>query len=1005
MSKSRQLSRMHFVAAFYIVLCCTACVPALEDMRVAPGSPVSFSAVGPAGDSGTKTVYSGERFNVGTTQKYERVDWVVDDCIRVVSVKCPEGYADYKVTKVSGNSDEKSSAQISPAATSGHGLTWGDGTHDFYAIYPAPGATGAPAGLIYTGETPTTVTLPIPATQVFSSVETSGTLTKMLPDMNYAYMYAATRVNDPSANVNLAFKPLFTAFEITVGSDGADELDLYSFYMTATQNLSGTFTVTMNAEGGSWTLGSVTGGSNRINVDLGGSGNPTKVKNDKALTFTVFAVPQATLSGIVLHFETSKGPRTLELKYANGNPIEIHAGQKAVIEGLQIPGTVRVYTIEPIANLDFWGVGANSGSFKVRSYSTSIYSSTPRDEKWKIEYSTDYNEIYGTGTWSSTPASWMTVSGASYYDGREETLTTNVAAQSSPSFSKNGEIQEIHETILKATTAVSNYDLSMHTIHGEVRSLPVTANCYVVKAPGTYVFPLVYGNAIDGTKSDALSLTGVGKVINQEAYQPSQIPDDALNALTRFFNADNLPIDSPFIEIDLGISDVTKLDAIALWQDGTKYGETTPIPIITATPTVVEAPSTSPLKDKCHYISFTINQADIRQGNILIALRDISAGNTASTSKIIWSWQIWVTDEDLHPQEVEMQSGSVQMMPVNVGWCDIQGTVERHDYNDRKCYMRITQVGSDGATPLEGGASTIIPIIQHKGMGYTVYEAGTDIPGYGKAKAYLGSSPYYQFGRKDPFIGRDYTSNPNYPVNIKFSAADGYTITSNDYTVNYVSNLTNNNVNVDLDLGLAIKNPYIFYYSTYNNNHYWYGGNKINEAYVKNFDISSGFNNLWNAFSAGRGNDTRIRKTVYDPCPPDYCLPPRDAFTGFTIDGEAITHNHPDRINADTYDSLRDGYHFYRKRMTSTGEKDPSGGSIFFCRTGLRRHASLRDSYTDWGAYWTVERSKVNNNSNSDRAIHLVINHDKDVEPHYHKTPGGYLTDSWSIRPALEEAW
>ena len=981
---------------------CASCARVVEDLGAASGDPICFSAVIPGHDTSTKTVYSGDTYSVGTSV-FERVNWVADDRIRLASTSCPEGYADYKVSEASGYSDQNNSAQIIPVASSGHGLSWGEGEHNFYALYPAPGAA---ATLSYAGGN--SVTLPIPATQTFSSVDTSNPLlTKMLPDMNYAYMGAATTVSGPTSTVSLAFRPLFTAFEITVGSDGANELDLYSFYMTAAQNLSGTYAVTMTAgttpETWTWTLGTVTGGTNRIDVSLGGTENPTKVSQTKALTFTVFAVPQAVLSEVVLHFETSKGARTLELKHSDDSWVEFTAGQKAVIEGLTIPGTLRIYTIEPIANLDFYGVGANYSKFSVRSYSRSL-TNVQRDEKWKIEYSTDYDESSETGSWYNTPAgasaSWLDVSGASLFDGSEETLNVKITAQSDPWSSEHGEIKEIHETILKATSAVpNNYDLSMHTIHGDARSLPVTANCYVVKAPGTYIFPLVYGNAIDGTKSDALSLTGIGNVINQEAYQPGEtnIPSNAQYFLKRFFNANNQPITSPFIETDLSISDVTKLDAIALWQDGIPYGETTPIPIITATPTLVDGPATSPLSGKCHYISFTIDQARIRQGNIVIALRDVSAGNTASTAKIIWSWQIWVTDEDLHPQEVEMQSGSVQMMPVNVGWCDIQGTVERYDYNDRICHMRITQVGSDGITPLTGGASTIVKVIQHEGIGYTVYEAGTDIPGYGTAQAYLGSSPYYQFGRKDPFLGRDYTAGD--PINIKFSAADGYTIDSNEYTVNYVGDLIN--TSGDVDLGLSIRNPYIYYHShtggdgTY---HLWYGGLDIDSDLVIGFNNTHGFHNLWNAYSAGRGDDAKVRKTVYDPCPPDFCLPRRNAFTGFTNNGN--DQSNQNYVNG-VFDSVRDGYHFYKIRMPGTTTKDPSGGSLFFCRTGIRRNGSLRKDFPGWAAYWTAER----NAHNPDYAIHLVMNthNPPHVWPQYETN--GHLSDSWSIRPTLEEPW
>ena len=993
----------HIVLALsFVLLSLSACTPAQLDWQNLSGNTIRFSAIATDGPAQTKTVYSGQTYNIGTSATYERVNWAEGDTIRIASANSPERFADYAVSEVGSSSNQESSAQIDPAASDGHGLSWGEGAHDFYALYPSPGTRRADAGLVFEGGS--SVTLPIRATQTFSDTESSTALTRMLPDMNYAYMYAATRVSTPTSTVSMEFRPLFTAFQITVGSDGENELDLYSFYMTATQNLSGTYTVSMNAENGSWSLGAVTGGSNRIDVSLGGTEHPTKVSKDKALTFTVFAIPQATLSGIVLHFETSKGPRMLELKYANGNWIEVGAGQKAFIEGLKIPGAIRFYTIEPIADLDFWGVGANSGRFNVRSYSRSL-AGVQRDEKWKIEYSTDYNEGSQTGNWFDTPAlagaSWLGVSGASLFDGSEETLTAKLAAQSTTdaTHQEHGEIQDIRTAILKATPSVSGqYDLSMHTVHGDSRSLPVTANCYVVKAPGTYVFPIVYGNAIDGTKSDALQLDGVGKVINQEAYKPSDqnIPVTAQYFLKRFFNADNVPITSPFVIDDLrtsgSITDTTPLDAIALWQDGS-YTD----PILAGTPTIVEGPASSPLNGKCKFITFTIDQADIRQGNIVIALRDVSAGNDAGNARIIWSWMIWVTDEDLHAQEVEMQSGSVQLMPVNVGWSDIQGTVERYDYNDRVCYMRITQV-DDGGNPLTDGASSVFKALQHKGIGFTFYEAGESVPGYGTAKAYLGSSPYYQYGRKDPFIGRDYTSGTN-ARNIKFIAASGYTIDDGggegSYMVNYDNTLKHSSGNVDL--GLAIRTPYVFYHSE---THYysWYGGKDIDASLVQGLGSRPYFHNLWNAFTAGLGDDAKVRKTVYDPCPPDFCLPRLNSFSAFTIDGnETATVS---RING-TFDSARNGWQFYRKRMNGT-TKDPSGGSMFFCKTGLRREGSLNGTYRTWGAYWTAER-KVN--GTYDLAQHLVLRNTNSVEPFYFNTAGGYLADSWSIRPALEDAW
>lgn len=654
---TKSILRTTFVLFSFAVLF-TACVPALEGLFVSPGDPIRFSATSSDGEAGTRTSYSGFKGQVdGIT--VERINWEPNDPIRITAAQSPERFADYKVTDISTvDSDIHSSAQIIPASSDGRGLSWGTGSHDFYAIYPAPGFTGVSSALDYEGGS--TVNLPIPRDQTSSDVVTETTTGPesisrkiMRPNMKYAYMCAAKQVANPTGSVSLDFKPVFSAFEITVGSDGNDELDLYDFTMTATQLLSGTYQVNMNAGQETWALvaNSVTG-SNSIFVNLGGENHPTTLTASSTLTFTVFAIPQSPISGIELHFSTSKGPRTLKLKDSNDVWLQVTPGQKAVIYGLQIPGVLRYYTIDPIDNQVFWGVGASFSSFTVSSYSYSIYdpdAQTKYPERWKIMYSSDYNATTGTGSWHNTPngddedpedpegagISWLSAS-ASTVDGVEK-LTLNLEARTEPSSTEIGEIDVIHKAILAANPVATNYDLSMHTIHGDTRDLPVTANCYVVKAPGSYLFPIVYGNAIDGTKSDASTWAeGSPKVVNVEAYKPSSenIPANAQYFLKHFFNANNVPIETPFIEADLGITSTTPLDVISLWQDGTTE------PIMTGTPTIEAGPSSNPLYGKCRFIRFEIPQASIRQGNIVIALRDVSAGDTPALAKIIWSWMI-----------------------------------------------------------------------------------------------------------------------------------------------------------------------------------------------------------------------------------------------------------------------------------------------------------------------------------------------------------------------------
>ena len=68
--------------------------------------------------------------------------------------------------------------------------------------------------------------------------------------------------------------------------------------------------------------------------------------------------------------------------------------------------------------------------------------------------------------------------------------------------------------------------------------------------------------------------------------------------------------------------------------------------------------------------------------------------------------------------------------------------------------------------------------------------------------------------------------------------------------------------------------------------------------------------NLWNADNNTNGknfNDNPVTKTVYDPCPAGFTLPPSNAFTGFTTTGENVT-NTVDKYNGEwNSKAYRDG--------------------------------------------------------------------------------------------------
>ena len=303
----------------------------------APGEGIVFRASADY-DNGpeTKTAYSGYEYG-----GKERIDWVNGDRIRIASDKAltPEGarYSDYEVTGV--RTGTGSSASISYATVKnvkGAGLRWGSGTHKFYAVYPAPAA-------------------------VNSSIEQSGNVVTMtLPQsqsqgaqMEYAYMYAAVQTA-AEATVNLAFKPMFTAFQFTVRSETDASMTITSFSLSTGQNkaMAGTCRATITADSNSasstaafsnFTAYNASTGNNTITVDMGSG---ITVTPQTYATITVFALPQ-DYSQLTASFTTSAGEtKSLKLQTADGTWVNFSAGHKYNINGLGLPGEWTLDHIE-----------------------------------------------------------------------------------------------------------------------------------------------------------------------------------------------------------------------------------------------------------------------------------------------------------------------------------------------------------------------------------------------------------------------------------------------------------------------------------------------------------------------------------------------------------------------------------------------------------------------------------------------------------------------------------
>ena len=214
-----------------------------------------------------------------------------------------------------------------------------------------------------------------------------------------------------------------------------------------------------------------------------------------------------------------------------------------------------------------------------------------------------------------------------------------------------------------------------------------------------------------------------------------------------------------------------------------------------------------------------------------------------------------------------------EVAPVNLGWV---GSFTKNTYSANSCIVKMTPTGG-GGTP----------------QTFTVTLPATEeyVP-----TAY-GYCPYYQWGRKDPelpSIGNSNTAHTAYDVS-------GNTITALTHSSSAVA------------ISTTIQNPTIHYYNSSN-----YGPYITNQY------------NLWDAYesqvtSSGNYSGYTV-KTIYDPCPPGYCVPRGNLYYYMTNGG------------TNTGDATWNGTTFMRSwtkvfpalNFPAAGSRDSSSGTSIY---------------------------------------------------------------------------
>jgi hypothetical protein len=941
----------------------TACVKVNEinEMYRPAGTPIVFSASsGYQNGIETRAEYSGfvtTDHLTGTTNNYERIDWEKDDPIKIVYNGTT---AEFKVNNEITPENEVSKAGV---VALGDPLYWTDATtHTFYGLYPNKnGASLSTAGVVSN--------CVIPKDQDVSTDHTItvGGITKFQPNTDdYGYMVAYKQISadDTDTTVELPFRPAVTTFEFKLQHvTGNADLKVTKFTLTteavsgSTTPLTGKFSLPITSgdkRGADIVIGDVSlvSGStgNIIEVDMPEGGVTLPAAGATGyLDFSVIALP-VDLTGISLNVYYEDGShKTLKFQ-SGGNWVKFDGARKYLITNVDVPNGEWEYIIEPIPSIEFVGHNAVSDiPFNVKSYKRSKSNHDYKVEvKWHIEYSTDGNTYSESGGHPDFMLSGLpeSASGSGNYTTGENRASNiirpnpnhNDATSDADLISR----QALQNARPKGTSASDCYDLSMFDVYGNPHA-QTTANSYVVSAPGWYKFPVVYGNAITNGSD------------NKSAYDPyaSDAPlKDHWNWVwgtydashhdvymsKHFYNALNQPITSPYVLEDVPASSPK---AVLIWQD-TDAGDE----IIKYDEGELELIGSG----SNAYIRFHIAKENIHQGNIVLAVRD---GNGGADQEVLWSWQIWVSEKDLTPIT------SKDLMPYNLGWVDKSGLTVQN-YTNRVNYYRIVQDETGGT---------------YKDFTITQIGDQNSIPNNN------GYNTFYQWGRKDPITSAKLSGRTSQEYSAQLST---WTVEKIHFFPSTLPLYPNYNPPADGDYhspsyALGIKRPWIPLHDPDNNG--WVNGQfypPLASFYHTDFlrgskpnPYESGVShdgaqfrkmsgcpfNLWNSYAYSSDDFSENKyKTVYDPCPPGFCVPSLGTFAGIE---SATLELDP----GDTSSPLCNGINV----IYSNGDSFflPFSGTRGTRQVGTEIHY-LVDDWGKRGVYWVDAPSALNKTNSWD---------------------------------------
>lgn len=373
---------------------------------------------------------------------------------------------------------------------------------------------------------------------------------------------------------------------------------------------------------------------------------------------------------------------------------------KVPLKGSWKAGTTRTYKLSEKNSSWTYTITATSpnavayngtqANYQIESYRQAP-DGTKQPVAWKVvEYSLDDGK-----SWSTTKPSWLKSlskeqgNGGTAAEQGTATLGTDIVDLAA----------ERNKTLQNAAplgTASAPYNLSNATGAAAVQN---TANCYVISAPGHYMIPLVYGNAIKNGGT------------NRSAYATSSLPvTNVGTALNPLVDHNGKSITDPWIEKTNGKANNGINTAQVTWADEKD------LVMLSGTPIYRDASGNA-------FVKFEVKKENIKSGNAVISVKK---GSTT-----LWSWHLWFAPKNALDKiaVTNKQRSTYEFTNEALGW----------------------KPTAWQGTPYQRPRTIKVKVKQTIGKKQEAVITITQLPG---TTSRTGYTTQYQWGRKDAFPGK-----------------------------------------------------------------------------------------------------------------------------------------------------------------------------------------------------------------------------------------------------------